>query len=100
MLTIQDFIDIDDVLTAAGGSRTSIKEESWLNHKNESIENDCDKYRIAQDVAVYRARNKIGRSEIPNRIIELAGINGCTLSSKEPDKPAAIVGYYGGGVGV
>lgn len=100
MLTEQDLIDIDSVLTAAGGSRTSIKEESWLNHKNESIENGCDKYRIAQDIAVYRARNKIGRSEIPDRIVELADSNGCQLSSKEPEKKAAIVGYYGGGVDV
>lgn len=98
MLDNDDLIAIDEVLELCGGSRTSIKEENWLNHTGAEITQDCDKYGLAQKVAAHRAKYKIGKSEVLDNIKTLAESNGCSVTTPTVEKPGAIIPIFCGGI--
>lgn len=99
MLEEKDIVEINNILKLCGVSRLSDSEIDYLNAIETTITEDCDYYKTAQTVLLDRMRNESCKSNALARLNRLAETNGCQLQQKEPEKPAAIPIYVGGGIG-
>lgn len=98
MLTNEQLIKIDKMLTACNELTLTGSEERWIEYSKQSANDDSELYAIAQKVIIQRDKGRTRHSKSLELIIELAESDGVTLQPVEPEKAETIPPLMCGGI--
>lgn len=98
MLTEDDIIDINEILTLSDTQRMTSAEINYLNAVGSSVSNECDKYSIAKDIVNDRYRRGGAKDNVFSRLATLTKNAGCTYEEEKPEQVPATIMLLGGKV--